>query len=138
MFALIETKGASHIAVYIPHEGADKTLPALAGMLENNATFINKGWREIKPVKPEMSIVLGDNIVVGDDIEMAVSVPESASVLDESFVKASPDVFVSYDKIIKSKDDEIARIRAELTFVKSENERMKSQIQQIADDGEPL
>ncbi|MFM1799063.1 MAG: hypothetical protein RLZZ117_1341, partial [Cyanobacteriota bacterium] len=34
MFALIETNGATHIAIHIPHDGADKSIPALVGMLE--------------------------------------------------------------------------------------------------------
>jgi hypothetical protein len=56
MFALIDTKNATHIAINIPLEGADKTIPALAGMLESNAVFIRKEWRSVATVEPEMSI----------------------------------------------------------------------------------
>lgn len=45
MFAVIETNGATHIAIHVPHQGAEKSLPALARMLEENATFIRTGYR---------------------------------------------------------------------------------------------
>ena len=40
MFAVIETNGATHIAINIPMEGADRSLPALAAMLENEAAGV--------------------------------------------------------------------------------------------------
>lgn len=33
MFVTIENKGATHIAIYVPHEGSEKSLPMIACML---------------------------------------------------------------------------------------------------------
>ena len=92
MFALIETKGATHIAIYVPHENSEKTLPALFSMLENNMTFINKGYSEIKTVLPEMSFVLGNKLIEKNyDLELIVS--ESSCVIDVILIHASQHVF---------------------------------------------
>jgi len=44
MFAQIQTNGATHIIIHIPHEGSEKSLPQLAAMLEQNAVFIQDGY----------------------------------------------------------------------------------------------
>lgn len=130
MFALIETKGASHIAIYVPHAGAEKTLPALAAMLEQNATFIQQGYQELKTVKPSMSIVLGDaHRCENYDLELAI-VP-SGAVIDESFELASPEVFASHAKAIKKEKDENSRLRTENSFIKSELERVKAEMAEV-------
>lgn len=119
MFALIETNGATHIAIHIPADGADKSLPALARMLEKNSIFIAKGWHELRPVQPRMSITLGDKIEIEGDVETII-VCESDCVLDDSFVAASPEVFTSNAAFIKKRDEEISRLRTELNHVKNE------------------
>jgi hypothetical protein len=104
MFALIETKNATHIAIHIPHEGADKTIPALVGMLENNAVFISKGYNALEARVPEMSIQLGDKIMLeNSETEMAICIPGSAWVLDDSFVNEAPEVKVSSQKAIQTR-----------------------------------
>lgn len=118
MFAIIETNGANHIAIHIPKEGADKSLPALAAMLEHNATFINKGWREISVVRPTMSITLGDKIDVDSDDAGELLIKASPEVVSDDFVIATPDVFVSNKKAIAKKQEEIDRLRSELQSVK--------------------
>ncbi len=134
MFALIETKGASHIAINIPHEGADKTIPALAGMLENNAVFIVKGYGILETRVPEMSIQLGDKIFLeNSETELAIQVPASASVLDDSFVNEAPEVKVSSQKAIKRKDDEIARLRTELAHTKQQLTDLQERINAAAE-----
>lgn len=141
MFAKIETNGATHILINIPQEGADKSLPALARMLEQNAVFVQKGYNEGKIVKPEMSITLGDCIVMdftnySNGSEVVVKANESAAVLDESFVNVTPDVLTSNFKALKAKDDEISRLRTESSFLKSENERMKSQLEALINNND--
>lgn len=130
MFALIDTKGATHIAIHIPHEGAEKNLPALAAMLEKNAVFIRQGYQELTTVEPAMQIVLGDQHRVENyGQEMAIlAIPKAASVIGDDFVIASPKVMASHAKGLKEKDAEISRVRTELSYVKDELARARAQI----------
>lgn len=105
MFALIETNGATHIAIHVPHQGAEKTLPALAAMLEQNATFICKGWRELSTRKPTMSIVLGDRIKVEDSEEGELIVAESGAVIGDDFEHATPELFLANKKQLQPSQD---------------------------------
>jgi hypothetical protein len=135
MFALINTKGANHIAIHIPHEGADKTIPALVGMLEQNAVFINKGWSSIETIRPEMSIQLGNKITLeNSDEELAVVAPGQAAILDESFVYGTPEVRLSWKKAIEKKEAEIQRLRTELAHVKQQLTDLQDRINEAADD----
>jgi hypothetical protein len=138
MFALINTKGANHIAIHIPHEGADRTIPALVGMLEQNAVFINKGYCGIETTKPEMSIQLGNRITLeNSDEELAVVAPGQVAILDESFVHDTPEVRLSYRKGIKRKDIEIQRLLTELAHVKQQLTDLQDRINSAADGDEP-
>lgn len=142
MFAVIETNSASHIAIHIPHEGADKSLPALAAMLENNATFIHKGWREVNVVKPKMSIILGDKFDTESDDVGELLIDASGAVVSEDFVIATPEVFASNKKALAKKQEEIDRLRSELQSVKYQldaaNSRVKSLESVDSDDDQPL
>lgn len=131
MFATIKTNGATTIAIYIPHDGADRSLPMLAAMLEQNAVFIREGYQELTTVKPVMNITLGDEFRAESyGVEaMVLSIPASSAVLEDGFVAASPAVFVSAAKGIKAKEDELSRVRTELSFVKSELARSKEQLE---------
>jgi hypothetical protein len=121
MFALIDTKNATHIAINIPKEGADKTIPALVGMLECNAVFIHKGYSTLETRTADMSIQLGDKITLDNsDSELIVLMPSSTEILDESFVHESPEVLVSNRKAIEKKDAEIQRLRTELAHTKQQ------------------
>jgi hypothetical protein len=134
MFALIETKGATHIAINIPHAGADKTIPALVGMLENNAVFVSKGYRTLETRKPEMSIQLGDRIVIDNsDEELVIQIPGSASVLGDSFVTETPEVLISNRKAIERKDKEIERLATELAHVKQQLADLRERINSEAE-----
>jgi hypothetical protein len=137
MFALIETKGANHIAIHIPHEGADKTIPALVGMLEQNAVFINKGWGTLETTTPVMSVVLGDKITLeNNDTEMAVVIPAAIATLDESFVHATPEVRLSWKKAIEKKDAELQRLRTELAHTKQQLTDLQDQIDLATENGQ--
>ena len=130
MFAFIDTKNATHIAINIPQQGADKTIPALVGMLENNAVFIRKGYGTLETCAPEMSIQLGDKILLDThESELAIVVPSSTSTLDDSFVQETPAVRISNTKAIEKKDAEIARLRTELAHVKQQLEDLRKSIE---------
>lgn len=132
MFALIETKGATHIAIHIPKDGADKSLPAIAAMLENNATFINKGWREISLSKPSMSIVLGDKHEIDSDEAGELVIQASNDVISDDFAIAAPEVFFSSKKAMEKKNAEIDRLRQELQSVRYQLDAANARINELA------
>ena len=137
MFALIETKGATHIAINIPPEGADKTIPALVGMLENNAVFVVRGYSQVETRVPEMSIQLGDKLsLANSDEELAIVIPSRANVLDDSFVHESPEVRISNKKAIDSRDAEIKRLRTELAHTKQQLQDLQDRINAAAETDE--
>jgi hypothetical protein len=137
MFALIDTKRATHIAINIPHNDADKTIQTLVGMLENNAVFIDKGYSTIETRVPEMSIQLGNKLNFGNsDEEMAIAIPCSSCVLDDSFVKEAPEVRISNKKAIESRDAEIKRLRTELAHTKQQLQDLRDRINAAAETDE--
>lgn len=127
MFAIIKTNGANEIAIHIPHHGAEKTLPALAAMLEQNATFINRGYYEASVVNPEMHIVLGNTYIVDGD-KPTIEIAASGSVIGEDFFADTPEVRVSFKKVIESKDKEIERLRTELSMAKMERDNLQERV----------
>ena len=133
MFAIIKTNGANEIAIHIPRHGAEKTLPALAAMLEQNATFINRGYYEASVVNPEMQIVLGNTYIV-DSEKPTIEIAVSGSVIGEDFVTDTPEVRVSFKKVIESKDKEIERLRTELSMAKMERDRLQDSINAMSSD----
>ena len=132
MFVSIDTKGANHIVIHIPHEGADKSLPAIARMLEQNAVFIQKSWNSASLVKPEMSIVLGDKFEMDKDGDEQIVVKESTAVLPADFVAATPDVFVSNAKAAKKATEDSQRLRTEVSHLKDQIESLKAQLQELS------
>jgi hypothetical protein len=135
MFALIETKGATHIAISIPREGADKTIPALSGMLENNAVFICKSYSTLETCVPEMSIQLGNLLKLENgEGELAIVVPGSPSVLDDSFVYETPEILVSNKRRIEEKDKEINRLRLELQHQKQQLSDLQERMEGIEEE----
>ena len=135
MFAFINTKQATHIAISIPQQGADKTIPALVGMLENNAVFIRKGYSTLETCAPEMSIQLGDKVFLDNsETELAIVIPGNTSILDDSFVQESPHVMISNRKASEKKDGEIARLRTELAHVKQQLTDLRESIEAAAQE----
>lgn len=130
MFATIETKGASHIAIYIPHEGSDKSLPALAALLENNAVFISKGWNELKVVKPEMAITLGDKFEASDGDQDLV-ITASGDVIGDDFSIATPAQFISNKKGLEKAKADNSRLSDENRHLKNELESLKARIAEL-------
>jgi|SRR5882672_2320957 len=130
MFAVIETNGASHIVINIPHEGAEKSLPALARMLEENSTFIRAGYREFSLVTPKMGIELSATYRIdGSDEVLAIATVDS--VLGEEFENATPEVLVSNLKLRQKHEAEESRLRTELSYTKDELTRLRAQIEEL-------
>ncbi|WP_054074773.1 hypothetical protein [Comamonas testosteroni] len=132
MFATIETKGATHIVIHIPHEGADKSLPALARLLEQNAVFVKAGWHEFTTVNPEMNITLG-NVHRTDGVEGELLIAESSAVIGEDFAIAAPGVFVSNAAALKKERDENSRLRSELDHTRNQLARANEQIKALTE-----
>lgn len=130
MFAAIKTNGATHIVIHIPHEGSDRSLPALARMLEENAVFVRVGYQDMGVVKPEMGITLGSTYTI-EHSEETLAVKESNAVLDDEFVNATPEAFVSNAAARKRATEEQSRLRTELQFTKDELARLRSQLEAL-------
>lgn len=119
MFAVIDTNGANRIVIHIPSEGSERSLPALARMLEQNAVFINAGYHESKTVSPSMTITLGAEYRIEESRgELLVSAPDSPAVIDEHFVNLTPEVLVSNAKALAQRDEQISRQRTEIDHLK--------------------
>lgn len=139
MLLIVDTKGASHIAINVPLDGADKSLPAIAAMFEQNAVFINKQWRDASVVKPEISITLGNEFIIeNSDENIAVTV--NGAVLTDEFVIRTPDVLISNKKAIEQRDSRIKTLELDIAVAKSQLETANAKIKELqdADDVEGL
>jgi len=129
MYAIIETKGATQIVINIPLDGAEKSLPMLAGMFEKNATFINKGWREINLVRPEITVVLGNDYhVTVDETDMVIQPSEHPNIIDNGFVLADQDVFISNRKQREALESKISSLNTELQYQKDLVAKFREQV----------
>ena len=140
MFAVIDVKQATHIVIHIPLEGADKSLPALCGLFERNAVFIQEGYQEINVVKPEISVKLGD-VYKHKNADFAIEIiPNSQMVSDENFVLASPEVFVSNTEFVKKSRERESKLNTEISYLKQQlayaQERVTFLEAQIKEAGE--
>jgi hypothetical protein len=135
MFAYIKTNGATHIAIHVPQEGAEKSLPALIGLLERNAVFINNcPYSRLETVKPEITFKLGDTITAEHrDGELLIAVPESEHIIDSSFVLAEPAVFVSNKAAAEKASKQIIDLQTELAHVKVQLEQAKEAVAAMVD-----
>jgi hypothetical protein len=132
MFILIDTKNASHIAISVPQEGADRSLPAIVGMLEGNAVFLDMGGygRPTEKVKPKITIELGNELSFDNRSEhLYILNPDSQCVLGDSFDPHTPELVVSYKKAIDEKDKAMNALRVELAHVKRKLEEYQAALQ---------
>lgn len=136
MFALIKTNGASEIAIFVPSDDSCSTsLKQLALMLENNATFYDNSYYEFKIIKPEMSIILGDQVQLqgrSENGEFAL-VPAGSDLLDESFEIASPEVLASFKQAKKGLQDTIKSLRNEKEAKDIEIQRLEQRIEELTE-----
>ncbi len=118
MFALIETKNATNIAIHIPSDdNCSTSLKQLVLMLENNATFYQSSYSHHEVVKPEMSIVLGGEIKLEgreENGEFMVIAPDH-HLIDDSFEISTPTIHASFAKAKKKFQETIDRLRHERT-----------------------
>ena len=135
MFALIETNQATHIAIYIPHDGANKSLPALAAMLEQNAVFVRSGYQTLEVVKPDMTIRLNDTIEISNrENELSIVVPTSKQTLGDDFVLAGSEAYISNQKAIKERDETISKQSSEIVFLKASLERLQMTLYELREE----
>lgn len=132
MFALIETNGATHIAIHVPHEGSDKTLPALAAMLEVNAVFLHAGYQESTAVKPKMTIVLGGSFHHNNyDVDIAIVEPGTTPppVIGAEWVIALPEFYASNAPLRKKLADLETSSRTKVAYLE---QQLRDQAAQLA------
>jgi hypothetical protein len=128
MYALIETKNATHIAIHIPAERANESLPAIARMLETNAVFIKQSWREMETVKASMTIVLGDTYDIDNNEGEVLKVISSNDVIGDEFIAESPDVYRSNKAYREKKEAEITAQKREIDSLKLQVEKLQASL----------
>lgn len=104
-------------------------------MLENNATFYDNSYYEFKIIKPEMSIILGDQVQLqgrSENGEFAL-VPAGSDLLDESFEIASPEVLASFKQAKKGLQDTIKSLRNEKEAKDIEIQRLEQRIEELTE-----
>lgn len=116
MFMIIDTKGATGILVNVPAQGAATSLPKLVELFEHNAVFINKGWREIKTVRPSISIQLGNSYEALDSEDQHVIVVDGPLTIDADYEIATPEVFTRNTQQLKKKNEEIESLNRKLKY----------------------
>lgn len=136
MYVNINTNGATNILINIPHQGSDKSLPAMASMLEKNAVFICSGYNEIKIVEPEMTIELKDCIKFEagsyDKKQSIIIKPEdSGAIINDDFVPATNEVFVSNKKAMEMFSEKNETLRKELDFLKTVISQNEAEIERL-------
>ena len=114
MFAVIETNGANKIVIGIPHEGAEKSLPALAAMLEKNTVFLShQNYGASKIVEANMSIHLGEHLEISGDGDQPIIVKplNSSAIIGPEFKIATQEVFTSNAAERAKSNKEISELR---------------------------
>jgi hypothetical protein len=136
MFAQIKTNGAHTIVIAIPHEGADKTLPALAAMFENNAVFLaSPNWRQNEIIKAEMTIHLGEGFKFEskDDV-ILVRHQDRNAILSEEWQTATPDVFTSNHKAIEKLEQRLKEQADQMQLLKLQLNQANAKLQAMQAD----
>lgn len=126
MYALIETNGATHIAIHVQAERASESLMTLAAMLEHNATFIRSSWREQQVVDPVMTISLSSTYQTKDNDGEALLIAPSNEIIGSEFVIDSPAVYRSNAEYRKKTDDELNTKRREIDALKLQVEKLQA------------
>ena len=134
MFVVIETNGATHIVINVAHQDAERALPALAGMLEGNAKFVRKDWRDATAVTPKMTIELGASYIVGTqsegDAEFVIVAPEVPETLRNGLLPATPELITSNRKAIDVLGKKLSDANAELTVLRNQLATAKQQLEE--------
>lgn len=137
MFAHITTNNATDIVIYIPFEKADKNMPALAEMLEQNSVFVQSGYNSMNIVKPKITFELGGALVLdGRNEEVLVIDTSSCAVVDDQWVSASPEVFSSNKKAIEKLESQLSAERRKNSMLTNELEIAKETIRELKGESE--
>lgn len=134
MFVEIETKGATHIFIAVPHEDAPSALPAIARMLEKNAVFIQKGWREMSVKKPVMTINLSDKVEIGDEGDVKVIVFTGEHTIGADFVALTPEVVASTEVMRKKLIDASAALTVQVNGLKAQLAAAEQELGELRGD----
>jgi len=129
MLMIITTNNASHIAITIPTDVADKALPAIANMFENNTTFLNAGYSSLEEVKPSINIVLGNEFTYERSSDYyTLLIAGNEAVLTEDFLAVAPKAYFSVKQALDTKDKENGKLRNKISVLKEELEELKSRL----------
>jgi tellurite resistance-related uncharacterized protein len=126
MLLIIDTKNASHIAINIPSDVADKALPAIVNMFENNATFLNAQYSSLENVKPSITILLGNEFTYEKSSEYTLLIKANEFVLTEDFLAVAPKAYFSVKQTLDNKDKENGRLRSKISILEEELEKLKT------------
>jgi hypothetical protein len=112
MLVIVDTNHATHIAINVPAEEAEKALPALVNLFERNAAFYNVGYSILEEVEPKITVQLGNKYQVErGGLEIVVQTDEVSSFLTDDFVALTPSIFLNYKKTLEEKEKELSRLR---------------------------
>lgn len=136
MFVVVDTNGANQIIINVPLEGAEKSLPTLAKMLENNAVFICKGWNEFSLKEATMHIHLGDTYRMEHEQELVVTT--ATKDVPEDFNIAAPEVMVSNKKALDALGKTNTDLRNEVTYLKSKIDSINGQLHDLQEQHRSL
>ena len=139
MFAQIKTNGAHTIAIAIPHEGAERNLPALAKMLECNAVFLSSpGWNDNKIVKPEMTIHLGQSLALesNNDEQILIRFKDTDAILSDEWKAATPDVFVSNRQTIEKLEQRLKERDSQVQLLKLQLDQANEKLEAMQDSSD--
>lgn len=119
MLLNIETNGATNIVINVPVEHL-KYSQDVVNLFERNAVFVNKGYNEIKFVKPTSTMVLGEDLKFessyGTELELIVTGKGSAEF--DGFVEATPEAFISMKDAIEKRKAENEKLTKEISYLK--------------------
>lgn len=136
MYAVINTNSANHILIHVPHEGAEKSLPQLVAMLENNAVFVKSDYYTMETVTPSIQINLGQQFTQ-EGREGDILVAPSGCVIDDDFVIEKSEAHISMKRKIEEVEKQNRTLRAQLDVSRNEIESMKmliADLQNSVDD----
>ena len=128
MLMIIKTNNASHIAINIPTDVADKALPAIANMFENNTTFLSAGYSSLEEVKPCINILLGNEFIYERSYDYTLIIKANEDVLTEDFLAVAPKAYFSVKQILDAKDRENRSLRNKINVLEEELEELKTKL----------
>jgi hypothetical protein len=131
MLAVIDLNNATHLIINIPLEGSDKSLPALARMLENNCVAVQEGWNSTEIVQPSTTIQLGNNWSSTRNTDIVMTIGAAPDVLTEDMIPYSPEIYVSMKDKVANLEKRLSEANEKLTYKEA---ALKEQALQVEDN----